>query len=110
MKKIAIVAVAVFAITGTAFAYGPDHRGGERMVEHMSKKLDLSEAQSTQLQAVFDEQGEKMKALHDETQEKINAILTPEQREKMAEMKEKRKERMEDRKDKRKEKREKRGE
>ena len=103
MKKIAIVAVAVFAITGTAFAYGPDHRGGERMVEHMTKKLDLSEAQSTQLQAVFDEQGEKMKALHDETQAKINALLTPEQQEKLAKMQEDRKERRDDRHEKRKE-------
>ena len=103
MKKIAIVAVAVFAITGTAFAYGPDHRGGERMVEHMTKKLDLSEAQSTQLQAVFDEQGEKMKALHDETQTKINALLTPEQQEKLAKMQEDRKERRDDRHEKRKE-------
>ena len=108
MKKLVIVALAIF--TTSAFAYGPGHKGGEHMVERLEKKLELSEAQSTQLKAIFQEQGEKMKALHEETQDKMNKVLTPEQQEKLAEMKEKRKERWEERKEKWKEKKGKRGE
>jgi len=108
MKKLAIVALAIF--TTSAFAYDPGHKGGEHMVEHLEKKLELSEEQSTQLKAIFQEQGEKMKALHEETQDKMNKVLTPEQQEKLAEMKEKRKERWEERKEKWKEKKGKRGE
>ena len=108
MKKLAIVALAIF--TTSAFAYGPGHKGGEHMVERLEKKLELSEEQSTQLKAIFQEQGEKMKALHEETQDKMNKVLTPEQQEKLAEMKEKRKERWEERKEKWKEKKGKRGE
>ena len=58
MKKLAIVALAIF--TTSAFAYGPGHKGGEHMAERLEKKLELSEAQSTQLKAIFQEQGEKM--------------------------------------------------
>ena len=108
MKKLAIVVLAIF--TTTAFAFGPGHKGGERMVERLEKKLELSEEQSTQLEAIFQEQGEKMKALHEETQDKMNTVLTPEQQEKLAEMKEERKERWEERKEKWKEKQDKRGE
>ncbi|MGJ3255143.1 MAG: hypothetical protein ACFE0K_02360 [Alcanivorax sp.] len=98
MKKLAIVALAIF--TTSAFAYGPGHKGGEHMVERLEKKLALSEEQSTQLEIIFQEQGEKMKALHEETQDKMNAVLTPQQQEKLADMKEKRKERWEERKEK----------
>lgn len=108
MKKLAIVALAIF--TTSAFAYGPGHKGGEHMVERLEKKLELSEAQSTQLKAIFQEQGEKMKALHEETQSKMNQVLTPAQQEKLAEMKEQRKTRWEERKENWKENKGKRGE
>ena len=108
MKKLVIVALAIF--TTSAFAYGPGHKGGEHMVERLEKKLELSEAQSTQLKAIFQEQGEKMKALHEETQSKMNQVLTPAQQEKLAEMKEQRKARWEERKENWKENRGKRGE
>ena len=108
MKKLAIVALAIF--TTSAFAYGPGHKGGEHMVERLEKKLELSEAQSTQLKAIFQEQGEKMKALHEETQSKMNQVLTPAQQEKLAEMKEPRKARWEERKETWKENKGKRGE
>jgi|TARA_R100000656_G_scaffold58031_1_gene45352 Spy/CpxP family protein refolding chaperone len=102
MKKLAIVALAIF--TTSAFAYGPGHKGGEHMVERLEKKLALSEEQSTQLKAIFQEQGEKMKALHEETQDKMNKVLTQEQQEKLAEMKEKRMERRAEKKENRKDK------
>ena len=108
MKKLAIIALAIF--TTSAFAYGPGHKGGEHMVERLEKKLELSEAQSTQLKAIFQEQGEKMKALHEETQNKMNQVLNPAQQEKLAEMKEQRKTRWEERKENWKEKKDKRGE
>jgi protein CpxP len=108
MKKLVIVALAIF--TTSAFAYGPGHKGGEHMVERLEKKLELSEAQSTQLKAIFQEQGEKMKALHEETQSKMNQVLTPAQQEKLAEMKEQRKARWEERKENWKENKGKRGE
>ncbi|WP_287963308.1 hypothetical protein [Alcanivorax sp.] len=98
MKKIAIVVLAIFATS--AFAMGPGHRGGEKMVEHMTKKLELTESQSAELSTIFKEQGEKRKSLHDETQEKINALLTPEQQEKLKQMKEKREKRGDDRREK----------
>ena len=108
MKKLAIVALAIF--TTSAFAYGPGHKGGEHMVERLEKKLELIESQSTQLKAIFQEQGEKMKALHEETQSKMNQVLTPAQQEKLAEMKEQRKARWEERKENWKENKGKRGE
>lgn len=108
MKKLVIVALAIF--TTSAFAYGPGHKGGEHMVERLEKKLELSEAQSTQLKAIFQEQGEKMKALHEETQSKMNQVLTPAQQEKLAETKEQRKARWEERKENWKENKGKRGE
>lgn len=54
MKKVAVILLAVFSTA--AFAYGPGHghKGGERMVEHMSEKLDLSEEQSAQMKVIFE--------------------------------------------------------
>ncbi|EKF74238.1 hypothetical protein A11A3_09570 [Alcanivorax hongdengensis A-11-3] len=97
MKKV-LIATLLVASSAVMAAPAPDdmpppHEG--RMMEHMSKKLELTDQQQAQIQAIFKAQGEKMKALHTETESKINGVLNAEQQKKFAEMKEKRKARME---------------
>lgn len=70
----------------------------EKMLEKMTKDLNLSADQQKTIKAAFDdrnlkmnalqaEMGEKAKAIHEETQSKINASLNDDQKKKYAEMK-----------------------
>ncbi|MGB0713759.1 MAG: Spy/CpxP family protein refolding chaperone [Gammaproteobacteria bacterium] len=72
------------AITSTALA------GGTRGLDRMTENLGLSEAQRSQIEAVYAEQKEQRKAMREEMRGKIDAILTEEQRAKMSEMREQR--------------------
>ena len=77
----------------------------ERMVEHMSRQLDLTDDQRARLETIFEEQGEKMRDLRDETRQRIDGVLTEEQRAKAEQLREQRQEKWEARKDKWKERR-----
>ncbi|MGB0722576.1 MAG: Spy/CpxP family protein refolding chaperone [Gammaproteobacteria bacterium] len=80
--------VTAAAITTSALAGGP--RGLDRMAEN----LGLSDAQRSQIEAIYAERKEQRKAMREETRNQIEAILTEEQRAKMSEMRQMREERM----------------
>jgi Spy/CpxP family protein refolding chaperone len=106
MKK-ALIATALIGVIGMSAAFA-DHgggfgdcggkgdpagfggRGGEKMAEMLTDKLQLDDAQKAQLATIQQEQKSQMDALHTQMQEqmqalrtendsKIAAILTPEQ-------------------------------
>lgn len=56
-------------------------------MEHLSKSLDLTAEQKTQVEALFNDERSKLKAIHDETQSRLQDILTKEQIVKLAEIK-----------------------
>lgn len=75
-----------------------EHRS-EKRLDHLKKKLNLTDEQQKKIQSIQESKREKkkaiheqMKALHDETQAEIRAVLTPEQQAKFDEMKANRKE------------------
>lgn len=89
-----IVAIPVFAMPPG---------DGSHMMKGMTRHLDLTEEQQTQVQKIFDSKQEKreaihsqMKALRDETNTEIKAVLTPEQLKKFEEMQAKRKQKYEE--------------
>ncbi|MDY7025228.1 MAG: Spy/CpxP family protein refolding chaperone [Pseudomonadota bacterium] len=107
MKKILIPAALLTLVTACANAappkgehppMSPEH--AERMIEHrverMALKLDLSDAQQTQIKAIYDEQHGKMRKLHDETQTRVDAVLSPEQRERHEQLRQERMEKFKD--------------
>ncbi|MBU58672.1 MAG: hypothetical protein CL543_07305 [Alcanivorax sp.] len=108
MKKattLALVLLTGATLAGTAAAEPPRGPQPERMVEHMSRQLDLTDDQRARLETIFEEQGEKMRDLRDETRQRIDGVLTEEQRAKAEQLREQRQEKWEARKDKWKERR-----
>lgn len=74
------------------------HRGGwggdENMVEHLTKKLDLTPAQQAQVQPIVDQAKPQLQAIHQEAMQKAKAVmeqsmaqlrpmLTPDQQQKL---------------------------
>lgn len=55
----------------------------ERGAEKMQQKLDLTDEQSSQVQAIMREQGEKHRAIEEETQQRLGKVLTPDQMQRM---------------------------
>ena len=97
---IVCLALSLFSIS----SFAQDHQ--DKMLQHMTKKLDLNEQQVIEVKNIMEEQKEQrqlirktMEDLHASTTEKMAAILTPEQLEKFKQMENKR----EHKKDKRKE-------
>lgn len=91
-KKIVAIALAlVLPLTAAAF---PGGKGGEgrhaKRMERLTKELNLTEEQRTQLDAVFKEQQDKFKTIHEETRARLKNVLTEEQMTKMDELKERR--------------------
>lgn len=93
-KKIITIALAL-ALPLTAAAFPGGHDGGFKghkgdRIEHLAKKLDLSNEQKDQLKQVFEEQQAKREALHQETEQRMQTVLTPEQMAKFEEIKKQR--------------------
>ncbi|MGR9105797.1 MAG: Spy/CpxP family protein refolding chaperone [Gammaproteobacteria bacterium] len=72
-------------------AEGGWHHGPN--IERLTKELQLSDEQKTQLQAIFKEQRAKHKALREEGKARMKEILNAEQLSKLDEMRERRHER-----------------
>lgn len=92
MKKTLIATVAAAVILPSIIFAAPGHWGkhGERMINHMSEKLELNADQRSQVEALFKEQHEKRKALRQDTHARLNEILTDEQQAKLEQMREER--------------------
>ena len=108
MKKSLVIGALVFGLTagGTAltvstgsqdvFAYGKGFRAHgedqpkrlEKKLERLSKELNLTSSQKTQLKSLFEDQRAKMKALREETRSKMVALLTAEQKAKLEKLRE----------------------
>ena len=58
----------------------------QRRVDRMTRKLELSQSQASQLKTILEQQHQQMRALHAQGKADITAILTPEQAAKFAEM------------------------
>lgn len=70
---------------------------GDRMVERLGNKLDLTEEQKVEVKSIFDSKKPQMEALwkqmdalKKEVNSEVKSVLTPEQAEKFAEMEEER--------------------
>lgn len=94
-KKIISIALAlVLPLTVAAFPGDQDgdhfkgHQGDR--IERLSKKLDLTPEQSSQLTQIFQEQQAKREALRLETDQRMQTVLTPDQMIKYNEMKKQR--------------------
>lgn len=71
------------AIAADAADTADDSGRRERGAERMQQKMDLTDEQSSQVQAIMREQSEKHRAIDEETRQRLGKILTPEQVEKM---------------------------
>lgn len=95
MKKTFIASAVAAIVLPAVIMAAPGHGGkhGDRMINHMSEKLELTAEQKTQVESLFQEQHEKRKALREETHARLNDILNDEQQTKFEQMRTERKQR-----------------
>lgn len=91
-KKIITIALAL-ALPLAVFAFpggqGGDHFEGHKgdRIERLTKELDLTSEQKSQLTQIFQEQQAKREAIRQETDQRLKTVLTPEQMTKFEELK-----------------------
>ncbi|MDD2761133.1 MAG: hypothetical protein PHH11_12670 [Methylomonas sp.] len=91
-KKILTIALAL-ALPLSVAAYPGGKHGDDadgyhaQRIERLTKELDLTADQQTQLEQIFKDQAEKREALRQETHQRMQTVLTPEQVTKFEEMK-----------------------
>ena len=98
MKKFSLILVGVFLLGSPAiFAghghgdkakWGDDHV--EKKLDRLSKDLDISKDQRSQLEGIMKSHQEKMKKLREEYKSQLKSVLNDEQQKKFEKMKEKR--------------------
>lgn len=119
-RRAMLSSVSCLAVAPAVMAQGPGGRrprgggpmNGERQVEMMKERLNLSAEQEEKIKAIFEERGEKMAKARDEsgddrsamretmgkifreTDEKVIAVLNDEQKEEYKKMQEEMRERM----------------
>ena len=98
MKKLLTVVALGLAIplVATAVPPGPEGQVGWRhsqKIERLTKELNLTDEQKSQLDTIFKEQRAKHKALREEGRTRMKEVLTDEQMQKMDEMRKRRHER-----------------
>lgn len=98
MKKM-LITVLLGLLASAAFAADPGNAGQSAQGQHqgpnlerMTHELNLSEAQKSKLQTLFQEQKKKREALHEEMTSQLKALLTAEQFSKFEQMREQRRE------------------
>ena len=91
------VCVVVLAASSLAFAKEGHDKDPQKHLDQMSKKLDLTPEQRTQVEQIMNDYRSRMDSLHQqmealkkEKHDKINAVLTPKQQEKFQKMHDKR--------------------
>lgn len=90
-KKIIAIALAfVLPLTAAAFPGSGEGRHHGKRMERLTKELNLTDEQRTQLETVFKEQHEKYKTIHEETRGRMKEVLTEEQMTKLDEMNQRR--------------------
>lgn len=95
MKKMTTLVLALFtsaAIAGAANAAPSSHPAtmANRIVDNMTRNLDLTAEQQTKLKAIFEEEGKKVRAVRADTRAKVDQVLTPEQKAKAKQLREER--------------------
>ncbi|PKM23060.1 MAG: hypothetical protein CVV10_01080 [Gammaproteobacteria bacterium HGW-Gammaproteobacteria-14] len=99
MKKFLIallVSAPLIASAGSGKKSHDDYQ--ERYLQHIQKNLSLTEAQTKEINQIFNEHRDEMRALRERTQSRVDAILDSSQREAMADMRENRRDHWEKRK------------
>lgn len=101
MKKTLLATVMVIA-TGFSGALLADEHGKagdrhEKYMQHMTKELDLSSEQQTQLKGIYEKHGAEHRALREKHQSEVNAVLNTDQQAKLADLREKKREKMAER-------------
>jgi periplasmic protein CpxP/Spy len=90
MKKQFAVFVLMLSIPLTALAVPEESSGGGRgrgpNMERLTKELNLTDEQKTQLETIFKEQRAKHKALREEGHTRMREVLNQEQMKKLDEM------------------------
>jgi periplasmic protein CpxP/Spy len=94
-KKIITIALALalpFAVFAFPGGQDGDHSQGHKgdRVERLTKQLDLTPEQTSQLTQIFQEQQAKREAIRQETDQRLQTVLTPEQMTKFEELKKQR--------------------
>ncbi|MEH6499324.1 MAG: hypothetical protein V7751_08040 [Pseudoalteromonas distincta] len=101
MKKTLLATVMVIATGFSGALLADDHgKAGDRhekYMQHMTKTLDLSTEQQTQLKAIHETHGEQYRALREQHKNEVNALLNADQQAKLAEMREQKREKMAER-------------
>ncbi|MDD2740557.1 MAG: hypothetical protein PHR94_16640 [Methylomonas lenta] len=94
-KKIITIALALalpFAVFAFPGGQDGDHFKGHKgdRVERLTKELNLTPEQTSQLTQVFQEEQAKREAIRKETDQRLQTVLTPEQMTKFEELKKQR--------------------
>lgn len=107
---VSLLGSALIIGTGSALAGGGGHghkHDPQSKLEHLTKKLDLTQEQQDKILPILQDKHQKMEALHDQMKDlrqkamaNVEAELTPEQKEKFKKSREKRKEKMKEYKEK----------
>lgn len=90
LKQSAIVLITVSALSASIALAMPD---GDKRMQRMQEKLDLSQEQIEMIQSIREEQRAKRKTLREETAQRIEAVLDSVQVEQFREHRAKREER-----------------
>ena len=107
---IGMVGSALIVGAGTSWADGDGHgykHDPKSKLEHLTKKLDLTQEQQDKILPILQDKHQKMEALHNQMKEtceqamaQVEAQLTPEQKEKFQKSREERQEKMKEYKEK----------
>jgi len=107
---IGMVGCALIVGAGTSWADGDGHgytHDPKSKLEHLTKKLDLTQEQQDKILPILQDKHQKMEALHNQMKEtreqamaQVEAQLTPEQKEKFQKSREERQEKMKEYKEK----------
>jgi Spy/CpxP family protein refolding chaperone len=93
--------ITLFSFSALAGSHNDNH--GDRRMEKMISKLDLTETQSEQVKSILESKKaereaihEQMKALREKTNQELSQVLTGEQMDKLASFQEKRRDKKKD--------------
>lgn len=109
MKNLIVATGLALGLAAVAFAQAPADPAraemhAQKRVDHLAEKLNLTEAQKLQVQAIFEEQGaarremferhrSEREALHEQGDAKLDQVLTAEQQAQFDQLRAERKER-----------------
>lgn len=88
MKKVLVLVMTLFAVSGVFASEGKDNKGGDRegRRHEMMSQLNLTDAQKTQMKALREKHMAERQAMQEKHKSEIKAIMNAEQWEKFQQM------------------------